>query len=172
MSTDPTRDGIIRETQRIEEDSLYSSKGHFDAAKTWKTVHFTVGCACAMLSAIAGASALSQFSYHNVVAGVISILVTALTAGLTFLRPDECSAAHSAFARQYAKLRNAARIFRDVDVRGRLDTDELRQRLVSLNEERDRLNTEAPQIPSWAFRRARRGIVEGEADYATDDVDF
>ena len=172
MDNDHCRDGVLREAHRIEEDSLYSSKGHLDAAQTWETVHFVVGCTCAVLSAIAGASALAQFDYHNVVAGLLSILVATLTAGLTFVRPDERSSAHSTFGRQYSRLRNAARIFYEVEIPGTDDDAELTKRLAELNEERDSLNAEAPQIPSWAFRRARRGIEEGEATYATDDAEF
>ena len=81
------REKIINEAKRIEEDSLYSSKGHFYAGQCWTKVNLWLGSISAVLSAIAGASALSQFDYHNIVAGSLSIIVAGLTAIIAFINP-------------------------------------------------------------------------------------
>ena len=39
----------------------------------------------------------------------------------------------------------------------------LTERLKMFAEHRDRLNSSSQQIPSWAYRRAKKGIAEGEA---------
>ncbi len=78
---------ITDEAKRIEEDSLHSSKGHFYAAQFWSKFHYSIGVPTVIMSAIAGASALSQFDNHNVIAGVLAIIVATLTALNTFMNP-------------------------------------------------------------------------------------
>ena len=74
------KEKIVKEAKRIEEDSLYSSKGHFYAAQFWTNLHLWIGIPTSIMAAIAGASALSQFDNHQIVAGILAILVAALSA--------------------------------------------------------------------------------------------
>jgi len=46
--------------------------------------------------------------------------------------------------------------------------ENLTAELLALNERRNTLNSESPQIPRQAFERARKGIESGEASYAVD----
>ncbi|MBE9594724.1 MAG: SLATT domain-containing protein, partial [Proteobacteria bacterium] len=78
------KENIIKEAKRVEEDSMYSAKGHFVVANFWMKFHLWIGVPTAILAAIAGASALSQFDNHNIIAGILAIVVTALTAVTTF----------------------------------------------------------------------------------------
>src|SRR5713226_9712272 len=64
MITESTRLEILKEVRRIEEDALYSANGHFEQAKRWTNVHLLIGIPAALLSALAGASALAQFDNH------------------------------------------------------------------------------------------------------------
>ena len=165
------RENIIKEARRIEEDSLYSAKGQFLAASVWGNVRLFIGLPTAAMAAVAGASALAEFDSHNVVAGVLAIVVTGLTAITTFLNPNERASAHLKAGNRFNSLRNSARIFHEIDCLGTGPDEDLAQRLTELANERDRLNEDSPQIPGWAYRWAKRGIEKGEAAYQVDTGD-
>ena len=48
------RENLIAEAKRVEEDGLYSSKGHYAAADFWRKVHLRLGVPTAILTSIAG----------------------------------------------------------------------------------------------------------------------
>lgn len=162
------KENMIKEARRIEEDSLHSAKGHFVAANFWTNFHLWIGVPTAILAAIAGASALSQFENHNIIAGILAIIVTALTAVTTFLNPNERANSHLNAGNKYNSLRNKARIFCEIDTCGDDSDYEFIKQLKDLAKQRDDLNQNSPQIPKWAFKRARKGIEEGEANYTVD----
>ena len=162
------KEKLIKEARRIEEDSLYSAKGHFAAANFWTNFHLLIGVPTAILAAIASASALSQFNNHNIIAGVLAILVTALTAITTFLNPNKKANSHQNAGNKYNSLRNKARIFCEIDCCGEDSIQKLTERLKELAKNRDELNKNSPQIPRWAYKKAKKGIEGGEADYKVD----
>ncbi len=159
------KEKIIREAGRIEEDSLFSAKGHFVVADFWVSFHLWIGVPTAVLAAIAGTSALSQFEKHNIIAGILAIIVAALTAVTTFLNPNEKANSHLNAGNNYNSLRNKARIFCEIDSYGEDSDQEITKQLKELAKQRDGLNQDSPQIPRWAYKKARKGIEEGEADY-------
>ncbi|HRN51115.1 MAG TPA: SLATT domain-containing protein [Anaerolineales bacterium] len=158
---------LKKESKRIEEDSLYSAKSHFYAGQIWANVNMWMGGTSALLAAIAGASAFSKFDNNEVVAGVLSLIVAGVSAVSAFLDPNGRAAQHQRAGNKYTALRNDSRIFRDVDV-SVLGAKVLAKKINELNDRRNRLNSESPQIPKWAFGKARLGIEQGEADYAVD----
>ncbi len=162
-----TKEKIIKEAKRIEEDSLYSSKGHFYAAQSWASFHLWIGVSVSIMAAIAGASALSQFNNHQIVAGLLAIIVSTTSAVSTFINPNEKAITHHNAGNRYNNLRNRSRIFGEIDVD--LETDEsLLENLKTLCTERDKLNNKSPQIPKWAFLKAKEGIKDGEAQYKVE----
>jgi len=162
------KEKIINEAKRIEEDSLYSAKGHFCAGQCWGNVNLWLGGISAVLAATAGASALSQFNYHNIFAGVLSIIVAGLTAIIAFVNPNKKATTHQEAGNKYNALRNDARIFFDIEI-VEMDDKKSIDDLKKLNERRNKLNINSSQIPKWAFEKARKGIEEGEAKYKIDN---
>ncbi len=162
------KEKITNEAKRIEEDSLYSAKAHFCAGQCWVNVNLWLGGISAVLAVVAGASALSKFDYHNIVAGVLSIIVAGLTAVIAFINPNEKATTHQKAGNEYNALRNDARIFYDIEI-VEIDDRKSIADLKELNERRNRLNNDSSQIPKWAFEKARKGIEEGEAKYKIDD---
>jgi hypothetical protein len=160
-------DSIIVEAKRIEEDSLYSAKSHFYNGNRWMKVNFILGGVSAIFSAIAGASALSQFDNHNIIAGILSIIVVGMTAIITFINPNERSTAHHEAGNKYNALRNDTRIFYEIEINS-IDYKKAQNEIKMLNERRNKLNHDSYQIPKWAFKKARKGIEEGEAIYNVD----
>ena len=164
-----TKDEIIKEAQRIEESALYSAKGHFVAANFWTNFHLWIGIPMVLLAAIAGASALSQFDPKHIVAGIISIIVAALSGVMTFLNPNEKASTHLNAGNNYDALQNKVRMFWSIDCWKEESEQVLTEKLKYLSEQKDRLNQSSPQIPRWAYQRAKKGILEGEADYKVDN---
>ena len=166
--TGDIKDNMLKEARRIEEDTLYSAKGQFVAANFWANFHLWIGVPTAILAAIAGASALSQFENHNIIAGILAIIVTAFTAVTTFLNPNEKANSHRNAGNKHNSLRNKARIFCDIDSCGEDSIQELTKQLKELAKQRDELNQNSPQIPRWAYKKAKKGIEEGEAEFKVD----
>jgi hypothetical protein len=153
------------EASRIEEDALYSARSHFEAARTWGNAHLWIGVPAAVLAAIASASA---FKDATMLAGSLAIIVAALSAISTFLNPSERAQSHHQAGGKYNALRNRVRIFRELGLQSEATRADLLVALKAMALERDDLNLSTPQIPRWAFSRARRGIEAGEAAYRVD----
>lgn len=166
--TSKTNEEVVKEAKRIEEALLYSSKGHFSAAEFWRNFHLWVGIPMVLFSAVAGASALSHFDPDHVVAGVLSILVAALSGVVTFLNPNEKVSAHLNAGNSYDALMNEVRIFWAIDCWGDHSDQVLTERLKLFSTRKDHLNKTSPQIPFFAYESAKRGIEGGEAAYKVD----
>ena len=152
------------EALRIEEDSTYSSKAHYEAARRWGKIYLWLGIPTAL---IAGVSGVSAFEEQNLIAGATAIIAAALASISTFLNPSEKAQAHYTAGYKFHALKNSARIFREIEL---LDTanQKLKNDLLKLSAERNSINEVSPQIPRWAFVKARKGIEQGESTYAAD----
>lgn len=156
---------LHREAERLEEDTLYSSKGHFNAEDTWVRRNYWLGVPATILGAVAGATLIkSQPEW----ATAFTLLASLLTGLMTFLKPNERAALHRAAAGQFLSLRNEARFFREIELLQSDRLDELTERLKALSTARNELNLKSPSIPRRAFVAARIGIEEGEADHKVD----
>jgi hypothetical protein len=156
---------LRREAERLEEDAIYSSKGHFNAEDTWVRRNYWLGVPATVLGAIAGATLIkSQPEW----ATAFTLLASLLTGLMTFLKPNERAAMHRAAAGQFLALRNDARFFREIDLLQSDRMGELSERLKELSAARNELNLKSPSIPRRAFVAARKGIEEGEATHKVD----
>lgn len=168
ISVSKTKEEVIKEAQRMEESLLHTSKGHFATSRFWTNFHLWVGIPMVILSAIAGASAFAQFDTHKIVAGIISIVVVALSSVITFLNPNQKSSAHLNAGNNYDSLMNKLRIFWSIDCWRDESEQVLTERLKYFSEQKDKLNQSCPQVPYWAYKAAKKGIAKGEASYAVD----
>lgn len=156
---------LRREAERLEEDTLYSSKGHFNAEDTWVRRNYWLGVPATVLGAVAGATLIkSQPEW----ATAFTLLASLLTGLMTFLKPNDRAALHRAAAGQFLALRNEARFFREIELLQSDRLDELPERLKALSAARNELNLKSPSIPRRAFVAARKGIEEGEATHKVD----
>jgi hypothetical protein len=161
------KQAALDELARIEEDTLHSAKGHFEAGEEWRKWNLRLGLPAAVLAALAGVSALSTFDRHNVVAGVLALIVAAMTGAATFLNPSDRATQHHSFGTAYSAVRNDTRIAANIESAS-LSEAELTERVKELSKTRNELNANAPQIPRYAYDRAKKGIVAGEARHAVD----
>lgn len=121
-----------------------------------------------VLSALAGAAALKNFAYGNAIAGCLSLIISVLSALMTFLNPNDKVSAHFVAGNKYDSLMNRVRIFWSIDC-WREDSEQLlTERLKDFSVQKDALNQNSPQPSRWAYRRAQRGIEAGEALYKVD----
>jgi hypothetical protein len=149
----------------MEEDCLYSAKGCFEAARTWHGVHLGLGIPTVVAAAVAGVSA---FNDHPLAAGILAILVAALSAVSTFLNPSEKAHTYHSVGNRYNGLRARARFLREISSRSGATSEEQATELKSILTDKDELSKESPIIPRSAFERARKGIEAGEATYVAD----
>lgn len=156
---------IQAEASRIEEDALYSAKGHWEAAKPWEHRHLWLGVPTTICAAAAGVSA---FADHPVLSGALAVGVAVGSALITFVNPSERHRRHCDAGNAYKALNNDARLFRTVDCTIDGDPVALATKLKELNQRRNDLNQGSPLIPRKAFETARRGIEEGEARHRVD----
>jgi hypothetical protein len=168
-----TRDQVIIEAKRLEESTLYSWKGHHQAAQGWKTWHLWLGIPTVIISALVGVAAFTKTAEQNpyvaAAAVIFSIIVPVLSGITTFLNPNEKEGAHLAAAHAYDRLNNRARMFWSIDCWATDATDEgLTGQLKSLVAEKDDLNKSSPQIPKSAYKKAKKGIEGGEAAFQVD----
>jgi hypothetical protein len=163
-----TREEVINEAKRLEESLLYSSKGHYAAATRWRSCHLWIGIPLCVLSAMGGIQAVQSAGKGTNWLLLISIVVTALGALLTFLNPSEHSVAHLSAGNDYDSLMAQTRIFRTIECLSGEPDEVLTQRLMDLTEEKTRLNKACAQIPPWAYNIAKRGILQGEGEFSVD----
>lgn len=159
---------LRREAERLEEDAIFSSKGHFNAEDTWVRRNYWLGVPATLLGAIAGATLIKS---EPELATVFTLSASLLTGLMTFLKPNERAATHRAAAGQFLALRNDARFFREIELLQLGRPDELTERLKALSAKRNELNLKSPSIPRRAFVAARKGIEEGEATHKVDKED-
>jgi hypothetical protein len=98
-------------------------------------------------------------------------VVTVLTTLSTFLSPNEKENAHLTAANAYDRLNNDARMFWAIECWSATSSEEaLTAKLTELVERKNKLNSDSPQIPPWAWNLAQERINKGEATYEVDKV--
>jgi hypothetical protein len=156
---------IKAEASRIEEDALYSAKGHWEAAKPWEHRHLWLGIPTTVCAAAAGVSA---FADYPVLSGALAVVVAVGSALITFVNPGERHRRHCDAGNAYKALNNQARIFRSIDCTLGTDVSALAATLRELDQRRNDLNQGSPLISRKAFEAARRGIESGEGTHRVD----
>jgi hypothetical protein len=162
---------IIREAKRIEESLLYSSKGHYAAARFWSTFHLWIGIPMVVITAIAGATAFKTFDSSGVLAGICALIGVVLSSLMTFVNPNEKESQHRIAGHNYDSLMSTVRLFWSVECWRTDDEAILADTLTQLSEHKSKLNQACPQIPTFAYKKAKKGIKEGEGTFKADRND-
>ena len=161
-------DNIQKELQRIEECCDYSSKGHFVSSKDWEKWHFWLGISATIFSIIASCLASACLGYGHWVV-IMTMLASAASAIITFLKPSEQSEIRRSFANQYLAHRNQCRRFREIEITLLRDNSQrLLERFSDLAQKFDDLNNSAPTIPDYCYKKAKRGIEAGQTIHKVD----
>ncbi len=158
---------IIEEAKRIEENCLFSSKGHFIASRCWDNFNVWMGLPTIILAAVSVALA---FTSVFLLAGILSTIVVILSSLTTFLNPKEKANDHLLAGNNYDSLLTKARIFWTVDCVSEFTLLVLTEKLKDLESQKDKLNRECLQIPTWAYKKGKKGIEQGEASYGINNI--
>lgn len=160
------RQEIKEEARKLQICALYSSKGHFYAAGWWKVVHYVLGIP---LTALGVFTAVENSNIFGTLSG---ICVAVLSGLITFLNPNSTSSAHFASGKAYDVLYNKTRQFAQLDCSDDSGVQDvcLKEELARLYEQKYELDDNSLKISQWAYKKAKRGIENGEADY-NDTID-
>ena len=156
---------LVTEAQRVEEDAEHSAKGHYNAAARWARYHLWLGLPSAVIAALGGAAALND---QPEIAVGLTLLSSALTTVLTFLKPSERSEMHKTAAGHYHALRNRTRLFREIELTDSDERNTAKGRLLALATERDDLNQSSPMPARCDYELAKQDIDSGRARYRVD----
>ena len=156
---------VVKETHRIEEDSVHSMKGHFNAGSCWSRTHLSLGVCGTVLAASAGIWRLF-FDYPEMIT-ILAFLAAALTSVMTFLGPQQVAKNHKNAGREYNVLKNRARRFREIEL-PQLEDNEIVEKIKELAGKRDELNSMSPDIPRWAYEKAKKDIDDEKHKYQID----
>ena len=161
--------GLGSEALRIEEDALFSGKGHYNACGPWQSRHRWLGGASAVFSAVA-AGVASQHGAPPLLVVTLSVLAAALTSVITFLKPNEEADRHRRSGDAHFAIKNRARILRTVELEANSAIEEkLVEALKALSADLAAARSSAPPIPDGAYKKAKDDIeVKMAADYRVD----
>lgn len=155
-SQEPSQRAAIRaEVARILESAVFSAQGQFEAAKAWRTLHWTLGVLTAGLSTLA--AVLTFATDAQIASGILAVVAAIAVAVLTSSRPDKLAERAVARGNDYTTLRNDARRLLHVQV----PNDEigvLREALDKLAGRAFDLDHTSDPIPRFAYNKAKRNI--------------
>ncbi|NVJ62407.1 MAG: SLATT domain-containing protein [Gammaproteobacteria bacterium] len=157
---------IIAECKRIEEDTEYSFKAHYNASVFWSRVNLALGLPAALLAAFAGGSSAADGAQAAITG--TAFLSTAFVTCMTFLKPSQKSDSHKNAGNLYQALRNQARIFREIEISDNMSEIEAKKTFKELAKRRDELNSIMPTIPRKAYEKAKNDIDSGRSVYLID----
>lgn len=155
MTGESQRAAIQAEVARILESAVFSAQGQFEAAKSWRALHWTLGVLTAALSTLA--AVLTFVADAQVATGILAVAAAIVAAILTSSRPDKLAEQAVTRGNDYTALRNDARRVLHVQV----PFDEisaLREALDGLAERASDLDHASDPIPRFAYKRAKRNI--------------
>lgn len=166
MSDTEVKIGMIEVMKKIEEDSNYSSRRHFNAGGLFKLLHYVLGIGGVILGAAAGVSVFFSGVLSITTGGIFIITSSVFMGILTFLGPGELSFQHLRAGNEYLNLKKDGGYALSVLVK-KLSTEDLDKELQTLRERAlvlDRYNG-VLWTPRMAFYRARKDIRKGYNDY-------
>lgn len=168
ITVSKTKQEIIKESLRIEETSRLTAKSHYNDGAMWGFFHLVLGVPTTLLSGIVAVESFAQIDTSHKAAGIIALIVAALSGLITFLNPNQKSSAHCKAGNVYDSLNNKVRIFRTIDCWGKDSDVFLTNKLKEFSIEQNKLNADNPQPSFIGYQRAKWGIKNGESDFEVD----
>ena len=159
-------DRMRNETLSFCQHALLAAERHLAAERPCLYTFYSLGLPAAGFSAIAGVTGLAQIR-QGYVAGIISIVVTVLTALMAFIDPSKRANGHHTAAKDYEAFYHDADVFYKVgSLRSDWDIEEKNEEFEWLSDTLRELRKDSPVISRYALRRADRLIGKGEVrDY-------
>ncbi|BBY67238.1 SLATT domain-containing protein [Mycolicibacterium helvum] len=162
------RSAITAELERLEEDMLFTEKGHFVAAEELKKAHMWLGLIATVSAAAAAATIVADKS--PVLSGGLALLAALASAILTFVKPEETAAQHLSAARALGAIRVVARQHREVDLHPDAAEDHAAWRgyVTTIGTAKTESDAAAPSISDRRFEKARQKIRAGHFNHGEE----
>lgn len=160
-----SRNELIKEAGRLEEDVLYSEKAHFGMATVWNRLHLVLGIPSGIAAAASGVAALNT---EPLIAVGLAAGSTILTALLTFLGPKSVAATHHNAGISYGALRGQLRRLRLIDLPAAAEVGDFRKTIEDLAVKKQEIMKSSPHIGGLAYVLSKRSIGRNEHDYIVD----
>lgn len=158
-------ENIKKEAERIKEDSIYSSKGHFESSKFWR--YFNYILMIVSIASLVLCLVLTFSDYNKIVVGIFGIISAFITVILIFLNPQEKYIAHQNSANKYLSLKNRARIFLDIES-FEMDLERQKYYIKFLDFERNTINENSLPIMNMYYKNAKKQIESDKTKYKID----
>lgn len=164
------KSAVAEAARQLAVDVMYSEKGQFADARMWRMWHRWLGLPSAALAALAGAAFLADW-WGDVAPAIAAFASAAVTAVVTFLKPEEVATRHHNAGVTYGGLRRRLRHFVQIEcgLTDRLASD-LAATLDTITQEVNALQSEALPISKGAYRAAKKEIESGAASYTDDEL--
>lgn len=167
---------ICLEITRHLEDAETSKLAHFDAASSFeKWNKFILGLpatlaatvlACIVNRDSKGTSTME--AWLNMLKIVLSIIVPALSASITFLNLNDIATNHRTAAQRYSELSRKCKNWK-TDFPDDTNNEKAKEMVQKYREEIISINKESPQIPKWAWKSVSKQKREGSTTYDNED---
>ena len=164
MSLDKIKN-IEKEIKRIEEDCIYSAKGHFESAKFWRKWYYGLMASSILSLCLSFTLVLPDNKLYTVIIGLISSFITVI---LIFLNPQEKYLSHQSSGNKFLSLRNQIRVFNDIEIKNSNYIDEYTKRLIEFSKERNSLNENSLPIAETGYKNVKKHIEEETHIYEID----
>lgn len=156
---------LCDELSRLEEDALYSMKGHYNASTNWRYSNNVLSILGAILATIAGITSFTELEMLVKISAIGSAIVTSI---LAFLECSKKSESHRTSGGAFSELKDRARNAREIKSEI-LDNSELMHLVDELIQRKSEINSISLQIPRIAYNKAKKDIEAGHADYKIDN---
>lgn len=116
----------------------------------------------------AGTAILSKIDESGIWTGLLAISVIVFSSLLLTFNPELTAIAHNDAGNRYLLLKGEARKLKNVDILVSTSTDELIERLDTLERRHWEIRERSPLLTEWSYQHARLKIMGGECDYTVD----
>ncbi len=165
--TEQVRENIGTHLAKISVDCLYSTKGHYAAAERWRNYYWVLSGITIILSAITTAATTYDWKTTGMIAGTLTFLVSGIN---TMLKPGQKQQQHFYAAGQYNQLKDEISAYRLSKLIFQ-SVDDFSNDYEKFIERKSALNQESPQIPTFAYQKAKKGMAAGEAKYTKTELE-
>lgn len=162
---DKLKSNIIKSAKRIEENSLYAFKSHYNSSAIWSFIYHILTVGIIITSSVTIAYTFSDKSYDLIRILAISSLI--LSSLAMFFNAGDKIRLHKEAGDEYSCLNSQAQSFLDIEIQVYEETD-IKAKIFELRDKRDKLNSKYPRPLPLGYTMAQIGILFGEATNKVD----
>ena len=162
---------LIEEVKILREKCLNAAEIQYAAETPLYRANFMLGLPAAILAGVASVTAFAQVA-GGVVAGLVSLVVAALSGALTYIDPFSSASQHHRCAKGNEELYHTLGHLQRYQLADpSCDIDARESEFAELQSRFSDLNNASGPIGGWAYRTAKKKIKEGNTETNRDQLD-